>query len=340
MDAAKDRLHFEQGVASAAAATELGEYFQYVIEKPVSLPRQKSALLPIVNRPVEGDKVSIYNQNVHAKFPLLGLKFKNTTKLHLSQGPVTVFAEDGYAGDTRLADLQPGETRLISYAIDLGTEVSPEVRNPATNLLAVKVYKGVLHATHKVRQSKAYVVKNRSEHDRLVLLEHPYRPDLTLVSPAKADERTRDVYRFAVKVEPGQSVTQDVVEEQSRVDQIILTNSADDTVRYFLRTTASSPAVKKALEEALRLKQQLAETQNAMQAEQRALQVIEQDQARMRANMERVPPTSEAYKRYLKKFDDQETEIEHRRAQVTKLQEAAERQRKAYETFLLNLNVE
>ena len=31
---------------------------------------------------------------------------------------------------------------------------------------------------------------------------------------------------------------------------------------------------------------------------------------RLRANFERLPPTSEAYKRYLKKFDTQETEIE------------------------------
>jgi hypothetical protein len=48
----------------------------------------------------------------------------------------------------------------------------------------------------------------------------------------------------------------------------------------------------------------------------------------MRANMERVPQTSEAYKRYLKKFDDQETEIEKRREQIGKFQETAEQQRK------------
>jgi len=42
--------------------------------------------------------------------------------------------------------------------------------------------------------------------------------------------------------------------------------------------------------------------------EENALKVIESDQSRMRANMERVPQTSDAYKRYLKKFDDQETE--------------------------------
>jgi hypothetical protein len=46
-------------------------------------------------------------------------------------------------------------------------------------------------------------------------------------------------------------------------------------------------------------------TQHEIGKEEQALQGIEKDQERMRANMARVPQTSEAYKRYLKKFDDQ-----------------------------------
>jgi hypothetical protein len=205
------RLNFEQGVASVATTTELGEYFEYAIEKPVSLPRQKSALLPIVNQPVGGTRVSIYNQSVHAKFPLLGLRFKNTTKLHLNQGPITVFEGNGYAGDARIADLQPGETRLLSYAIDLGTEVAPEASNTPDALLKVKAYKGILYASFKVRQSKTYVIKNRSEHERTVLIEHPFRADWQLVSPAKPAERARDVYRFEVAAAPNKTMKQVLV---------------------------------------------------------------------------------------------------------------------------------
>jgi hypothetical protein len=333
-------LNFQQGVASVATTTELGEYFEYAIEKPVSLPRQKSALLPIVNQPVGGTRVSIYNQSVHAKFPLLGLRFKNTTKLHLNQGPITVFEGNGYAGDARIADLQPGETRLLSYAIDLGTEVAPEGSNTPDSLLKVKAYKGILYASFKVRQSKTYVIKNRSEHDRTVLIEHPFRSDWQLVSPTKPAERARDVYRFEVAAAPNKTIKQEVVEEQTRVDQVALSNSPDEAVRVFLRSTISSPKVKAALEEALSLKAKLEETRNLIRREEEALKVIEQDQSRMRANMAQVPQSSEAYKRYLKKFDDQETEIEKRREKITKLQDAAEKLRKEFDDFLLKLDVE
>jgi hypothetical protein len=336
---AKD-LNFRQGVVSAATAEKLGEYFRYQIDEPVSLPRQKSALLPIVNGPVEAAKVSIYNEAVQAKYPLLGIRFKNTTGLHLMQGPLTVFENNSYAGDARVEDLQPNETRLISFAVDLGTEVAPENKDPHEDLVAVKIYKGILESTHKERQTKLYTVKNRSDQTRLVLIEHPYRADWHLVEPEKAAERTRDVYRFELKAKPGETRKQEVVEESTRVTQLALTNSTDEAVRVFLRAKVTSPKVKAALEEALKRKAKLAETRHEIQEEQNALQVIDKDQARMRENMARVPQTSQAYRRYLQKFDDQETDIEKRRDRITKLQVSAEEERKAYESFLQTLNVD
>src|SRR5262249_8068711 len=100
-----DQLQLGGSVATAASAAKVGDFFQYAIDKAVTLPRQKSALLPIVGKDVAGSRVSIYNERTQAKFPLLGLKFKNTSGLHLMQGPITVFEGSNYAGDARILDL-------------------------------------------------------------------------------------------------------------------------------------------------------------------------------------------------------------------------------------------
>ena len=144
-----------QTVATAAA---LGDYFQYVIDHPVDLARQKSALLPIVNKDVEGKRVSIYNPAVQAKHPLLGLQFKNTTGMPLTQGPITVFEGSVYAGDTRVLDLQPDEERLVSYAIDLGTEVATKPGNSTSRITSVKAVKGIVYTTNLVREERMYDV--------------------------------------------------------------------------------------------------------------------------------------------------------------------------------------
>ncbi len=202
-----------------ANADEIGDYFQYAIDQKVTLPRQKSAMLPIVNQPVEGKRVSIYNESVQAKFPLLGLRFKNTTGQDLMQGPVAVYEGGTYAGDGRIMDLQPNEERLLSFAIDQGVEIKAEGSMAPQKLISVKVVKGIMQVTHKLRETKTYLVKNRSPEDRDLIIEHPIRQDWMLVTPEKANEVSRDMYRFDLSVEAGKTARQEVVEERSQLER-------------------------------------------------------------------------------------------------------------------------
>src|SRR5262249_40278273 len=235
-----EKLDLKAGVRDAATASQLGDFFQYVLDNPVSLARQKSALLPIVNKEVEGARVSIYNQATHPKFPLLGLRFKNTSALHPMQGPITVFEGASYAGDARILDLQPNEERLLAYAVDLGTEVNPVVDNPKHTLTKVKAVRGLIHTTTRVVEGKTYQVTNRSEQDRTVLLEHPFRADFALTSTDKPKETTRDVYRFELKVPAGKSASRTVVEEKDLAGQVFLSNADDNTVRHFIGQNVTS----------------------------------------------------------------------------------------------------
>jgi hypothetical protein len=333
-------MNLRQGIAVAAEATKLGDFFRYAIDKPVNLPRQKSALLPIVNQEVEADRVSIYNERTQAKFPLLGLRFKNTSGLHLMQGPITVFEGPGYAGDSRILDLQPKEERLLSYAIDLGTEVDPKPSSDNGRLTKVKAAKGVLYTTTKLRESRTYTVKNRNDAERAVLIEHPVRPEFKLVDTAPPAETAADVYRFQLKVAPGKTETQTVTEERLLNEQVALTNFNDEQIRVFINSPVSSAKVKQALAEALKLREALARTQREILEQERQLKAITDDQVRLRANLKEMPPTAAAYKRYLDKFDQQETQIEALQADVKKLQATEHNQRKEHEAFLSNLDVE
>ncbi|HEY1381005.1 MAG TPA: DUF4139 domain-containing protein [Gemmataceae bacterium] len=333
-------LDASQSVASVASAEDIGDVCHYVIDEKVTLPRQKSAMLPIVHQAVDATKVSIFNESVHAKFPLLGLRFRNTAAQPLMQGPITVYDGTAYAGDSRVQDLQPGEERLLSYALDTGTEVKVEGHDDTDRLDAVKVVKGVMHATHKLRQTRSYLIKNRSGQDRTLLVEHPVREDWRLVTPEKPAERSRDVYRFQVTVPAGQPYKLDVVEEQRRTDHIRLSGTDGTSVRVFLQSKVPSPALKAALEKLLGLKVKLADTQRELGQAQEQLKGITDDQTRIRANLEKVPPTSAAYKRYLEKFDQQETEIEKLQAVIKAKQEGVKAQTKEYEDYVMGMNVE
>jgi hypothetical protein len=329
-----------QGVAAAASARQLGDYFQYAIDHRVSLPRQKSALIPIVQQHVLAAKVSIFNEEVHAQYPLLGLRFKNTSGHHLMQGPVTVFDGGSYAGDTRFLDLQPNEERLLSYAIDLGTEVkAEEVTNPA-EIVAVKIAKGVVHASHRQRRTKTYAIKNRSGQDRVLVIEHPYHADWKLVSPARANERSRDVYRFQVGVPAGKAFKEEVVEEKTRPEEFTLWSCDVDTLRSLFHNPVSSPRVKEALRKAFDLRNRLLDTQQELNELGEQPKKVEDDQARLRTHLTVMPRASMFYDRYLKKFDALEHDIEKLQGKVKQIEETRKWQTKEYHDYVDGLTVD
>ncbi|MFO0796599.1 MAG: DUF4139 domain-containing protein [Gemmataceae bacterium] len=326
-------------VGSAATAGKLGDFFQYAIDHPVSLARQKSALLPIVGKEVEGTRVSIYNPAVQPKHPLLGLRFKNTSGVHLSQGPITVFEGSTYAGDTRVLDVQPGEERLVSYAIDLGTEVDPQTGPGTSRITNVRAVKGIVTTTTKVREEKKYRVANRSQTDRTLVIEHPNRTNqqFKLVESAAPVEDTKEVYRFQLAVKAGEEKTFPVTEERDVSTQLALSNNPDQQIRFFLSLNEATPALKQQLAEALKRKAAwdgLLRDLNQVKAD---LARVGTDQDRIRRNLAATPREAEVYQTYLTRLATQEREIDGLTTRERALTAAEFAARKAFEDYLANL---
>jgi hypothetical protein len=243
-------------IEAALTAEELGNPARFVIEEKVTLPRQQSAMIPILEQPIDATRVSIYNQRVQAKHPLFGMKIKNTSKQSLMQGPIAVYDDSQYAGDARILDLQPGEERFISYAIDTGTEVVPFDKVIPAPEMTARMENGHLNVQYKLRTTRTYVVKNRSPETRLLVIEQPVRDGwkftearkVVQTAPGKKGpdgmekdatwkagdiekptERTRDLYRFNVEVKAGETVKYEVSEELPRIDPFQNTKQADWT---------------------------------------------------------------------------------------------------------------
>ncbi len=335
----KRAFDVQQGVQSLSQATNVGELFQYEIATPVTLPRQESAMLPIVNESVKGSKVSIYNQQVQAKHPLNGLRLTNSTALHLMQGPITVFDGGAYAGDARIEDMQPGTERLISYALDLDTEVAPETQGHPDEITQVRLIKGVLHVDHKHQRTNKYTIKNSGKKTKTVLIEYPLDPNWKLMTPKEPAEKTRNQYRFSVEAEPGKPAVLNVLEEQIQNQQIAITNIDDNTIVFYINQKVTSDKVKEALQDVIKRKQQLAKVTQDKQRLEEQVKVIGQEQDRIRQNMAQLDHATDLYKRYVKKFGEQEDEVEKLRGEIKKLIDEEVKQRQALDTFLIGLEL-
>jgi hypothetical protein len=327
------------GGQSVAQASDVGEMFRYTIATPVKLQRSQSAMLPIVNESVEGEKVSIYNEGTHAKHPLNGLRLKNTTELHLMQGPITVFDDGAYAGDAQIQDLQPSTERLISYAMDLDTEVAPAVKQQPAALVSVKISKGTLFVSHKHTRTKSYTVKNSGKRTKKVLVEQPIEQPWVLVTPKEPTEKTRSLYRFAVTADPGKPATQEVTEEFTQSEAVAVNNLDDGRIGYFLAAPQVSEAVKKALRDVVARKAAIAAVVARRQELERQIAIIGQEQDRIRNNMAQLPKEADLFRRYVTKFTEQEDAIDGLRKQVTATIEEEQKLRKSLDDYLIALEL-
>jgi hypothetical protein len=328
------------GVGNAATAGQLGDVFQYTIDHPVTLGRQKSAMLPIVGKDVDGQKVSIYNPAVQKAHPLLGLKFKNTSGAHLNQGPVTVFEGSVYAGDTRVLDVQPGEERLVSYAIDLGTEVDPQTGPGTQKVTSVKAVKGIVTTKTLLTEVRNYKVVNRSQTDRTLLIEHPNRTtqQFKLVETDKPADETPEFLRFQTPVKAGETKTFTVKEEKEVAASVTLTNGAENQIRYFVNLAEASPALKAKLQDALRIKGEWDVALRELNQVQADLNRLTADQDRIRKNLRETPKEADVYDTYLKKLSAQEKEIDGLTAKQKALMATEFKARKGYEDYLANIS--
>jgi len=335
----KEKLNLQLGVQSIAQASNLGELFRYQIATPVKLARGKSAMLPIVNESVKGDKVSIYNELTHAKHPLNGLRLKNSTDLHLMQGPITVFDDNAYAGDAQIQDLSPGSERLISYALDLDTEVAPTVKQEPAAIVSVRIHKGTVLTSYKHTRTKSYVVKNSGKKAKQVLVEYPVEQPWKLVEPKEPSEKTRGQYRFHVQADPGKPATLNVNEEHTQRETIALANLDDGRIQLLLSAPQVSDAVKQALRDVVQRKLAIQQAGQKRQELERQIAVIEAEQKRIRENMAQLPKDSDLFRRYVTKFTEQEDHVDALRQQITAGVAEENRLQKSLEDFLTGLNL-
>lgn len=338
-DKESDQWNIASGVQALATAADVGEMFRYNIATPVTLARSQSAMLPIVNDSVEGDKLIIYNESQHPKHPLHGLRLKNTTELHLMQGPVTVFEDGTYAGDAQIEDLPPKSERIVSYAMDLDTEIAPSEQKQSNHLVSLALAKGNAIVTHKNSRSRSYTVKNSGDKAKQALIEYPLEENWKLVAPKEPAEKTRNLYRFALKAEPGKPATLEVKEEYTARQEVALTNWDDGTIAFYRKAAEVSDGVKKALAEIVQRKTTMGQLAAKRQEWERQIKVIDEEQSRIRGNLAQVTKGSELARRYEAKFTKQEDDIEALREQVTSAVAEETKLREALEKYLLGLDL-
>lgn len=322
------------GVETAATGNEIGDLFEYRIDQPVTVHRDRSALIPIVQSKMEGERISIYNQATRSDRALGGLLLKNTSALTLEGGSMTILDRDAYAGEALMERLKPNEQRLISFALDLGTVVTTKQNAKRAPAYRIKAVDGVFQTYYYQSDQKTYSFKNQTDRPRVVYVEHPIRAGWELDKETqKPAFTTGRYYRFRLELPPFETRDLVVTERQSLLETYQLSDISRTQIDLFVANSYIDEPTRRALENLLDLRAKIGAADQQIAAIDKEIREIGEDQARLRENIKALAQTAEARQliaRYVAKADQQESRIE----QLTNERQTAASERSSLQSQL------
>lgn len=330
-----------QQMTAAARGASLGDLFQYKLKDRVTIHKNESALVPIVQTRVEAEKVSLWSSSLGSKRPLRALWLTNSSELTLDGGSFTVLEDNAFAGEGLTEPIKPNEKRLISYAADLGARVTESVDSEPQNVTHVRISRGVMFETRELRQSTTYTVRDDDTTPRVVLIEHPLRVGWRLGAGApKPAETTPDAYRFRMELKPKQTEKLDVNEEEPLETTYALSNLTNDQIEIFVRQREINPTIEAALRKIVTQKNVVTDLAAQIAVVNSKRQKIFTDQQRIRENLKALRGTAEEkalIERYTQQLANQENQIEALQKQDADLEAKREQAQADLDKMIPNL---
>src|SRR5579864_998526 len=299
---------------AAAQGANLGDLFEYKLKDRVTIHKNESALVPIVNVHVAAEKVSLWNSSLGSPRPLRALWMTNSSALTLDGGSFTVLEDETFAGEGRTEPIKPGEKRLLSYAADLGARVDAKGDNEPQRVTRVRIFRGVMTQTRELRESATYTVRDDDTTPRTILIEHPLRAGWKLAEGGpKPDETTSSAYRFRLHVEPKATAKLEVDESEPLETRYEISNMTDNQITLFLQQKSINPEIEAALRKIIEQKNRVAALQDEISRRNEEKKSIYNDQQRLRENLKALkgsPEERALTQRYTQQLADQETRLE------------------------------
>jgi len=296
-----------------AEGNTIGDLFEYKLKERVTIRKNQSALVPILQTDIAAERVSLWSESLGVARPLRALWVNNASSLTLDGGSFSVLDSNTFAGEGLVEAIKPGERRLLSYATDLGLLVDTKQDSGHERVTRVRIYRGTMTTTREEREKKTYIVRNEDTTPRTLVIEHPARPEWKLAEDGpKPEEKASGLYRFRLSVEPKKTERLVVNEAKPLYTQYAVNGATDDQIELFLRQKSINSDIAKALRAIVAQKNVVADFDEKIRAQQKVIDQIFTDQGRLRENMKALKGSAEEktlLQRYTKQLDEEETEL-------------------------------
>jgi len=325
----------------ATLPQEVGDLFEYELKEAITIPKNRSALVPIVQSAIAAEKVSIWNERSGSGRPLRALWLTNSSGLTLDGGTFSVLEEETFAGEGMFDLIRPGEKRLISYATDLAVTVGSRSATEPQRVARVRIHNGVMTQESGIRELKTYTFRNEDASARIMIVEHPVRPGYELRSEAKPVETSAGWMRFRVPVDSKQTVSFAVEEVRPLAATYQISNVTTDQLSLFVREKAIDKTVEAALRNIVAQKTVISALEDQQMTRETEMEKIYDSQQRLRENLKALkdsPGEKALAQRYTRQLNDEEDRLEAIGKEIEDLEQKTEKEQSKLNQMIEDLS--
>ena len=287
------QMYAENSVAPDTKSAAFDDFFEYRINQPITIRKNESALVPILQAKVSADPVTLVSYTAgRTSQPLRALWITNTSGLTLDRGSFTIIEDSNFAGEGLLDPVHPDEKRLLSYAADQAVHVAVEDEKSTNRVTLLRGSHGVLNIHREDLHEVTLVLHNAAPARRTVVSEVPVINGWKLDSvenPSSTDpkpiETTPTVYRFRNEIAPADTARLHIGATHAGFTTYRLASSNDNQLEFLLNTTGHNPALVAALQPILNARAKVGTAQTAVDQTKSRLDSLRSDEDRQRANI-------------------------------------------------------
>jgi hypothetical protein len=330
-----------EAATTTAQTRDLGDLFEYKLPDRVTIRKNQSALVPILQSRIDAEKVSVWNPSQSAV--LRALWVDNNSDLTLDGGSFNVLEGDAFAGEGLMDAIKPGERRLLSYAADLGLLIDGKQKAESQRVTKVIIAHGTMMQSTQERQENTYTIRNRDTLARTIVIEHPARPGWKLTDEEKPVESSTSFHRFRLTVEAQKTQTLLVKEYRPITNSYQLSNISEDLIKFFLGQKMISPEIEQVLRKVMAQKATVTVIDGEVASRKSKITGISEDQQRVRENMKALKGSAEEktlLARYVRELNEQEDRVQSLHHEMADLQQKREAAQKTLNEMIEGLQME
>jgi len=311
------------------------DFFEYAIAQPVTIHKNESALVPILQQDLPANHVTLWSDREPR--PLRAIWLENNSKLTLDSGSFSIFENGEFAGEGLLDPIHPGEKRLLSYAVDQAVKVHPKAVDDTRTLRHITVHDGVMVETTSELTENSYTIANAADEPRTVVVEHARRGDAELVSDTKPEETTATAYRFKVGVEAHQTAELRVKERANLSESVELGPQIENDSEFLVTVSKYSTGLEEKLRPAIDAETALAAIKARLEENDQKQKTLAVDETRDRENVTALKG-NDAAKRFVEELNQAEDDLQASRREQADLEKQRDEAQQGLDDIIAKLS--